>query len=154
MINEYQLLARRSMVRATAGDSLGAMADANRVKQMFNGLNDWTRHYNEEIGNGKWAEFFNWQPYHWFRSEKIEQPVATPELIAQAAKGPKARFLPVAEALSEEGVLIESDRDAEIPLWMEALTPVRHFFHSILLSTHDLSRSYLPPSSITAPLTL
>lgn len=94
---------------------------------MFNGLNDWTRHYNEEIGNGKWAEFFNWQPYHWFRSEKIEQPVATPELIAQAAKGPKARFLPVAEALSEEGVLIESDRDAEIPLWMEALTPVRHF---------------------------
>lgn len=127
MINEYQLLARRSMVRATAGDSLGAMADANRVKQMFNGLNDWTRHYNEEIGNGKWAEFFNWQPYHWFRSEKIEQPVATPELIAQAAKGPKARFLPVAEALSEEGVLIESDRDAEIPLWMEALTPVRHF---------------------------
>ena len=127
MINEYQLLARRSMVRATAGDSLGAMADANRVKQMFNGLNDWTRHYNEEIGNGKWAEFFNWQPYHWFRSEKIEQPVATPELIAQATKGPKARFLPVAEALSEEGVLIESDRDAEIPLWMEALTPVRHF---------------------------
>ncbi len=127
MINEYQLLARRSMVRATAGDSLGAMADANRVKQMFNGLNNWTRHYNEEIGNGKWAEFFNWQPYHWFRSEKIEQPVATPELIAQAAKGPKARFLPVAEALSEEGVLIESDRDAEIPLWMEALTPVRHF---------------------------
>lgn len=127
MINEYQLLARRSMVRATAGDSLGAMADANRVKQMFNGLNDWTHHYNEEIGNGKWAEFFNWQPYHWFRSEKIEQPVATPELIAQAAKGPKARFLPVAEALSEEGVLIESDRDAEIPLWMEALTPVRHF---------------------------
>lgn len=127
MINEYQLLARRSMVRATAGDSLGAMADANRVKQMFNGLNDWTRHYNEEIGNGKWTEFFNWQPYHWFRSEKIEQPVATLELIAQAAKGPKARFLPVAEALSEEGVLIESDRDAEIPLWMEALTPVRHF---------------------------
>lgn len=48
-------------------------------------------------------------------------------MIAQATKGPKARFLPVAEALSEEGVLIESDRDAEIPLWMEALTPVHHF---------------------------
>ena len=127
MINEYQLLARRSMVRATAGDSLGAMADANRVKQMFNGLNDWTHHYNAEIQDGKWTEFFNWQPYHWFRSEKIEQPVATPELIAQAAKGPKARFLSVADASSCEGALIESDGDAEIPLWIEALTPIQNF---------------------------
>ncbi|MBR2778418.1 MAG: glycosyl hydrolase 115 family protein, partial [Prevotella sp.] len=39
MINEYQLLARRSMVRATAGDSIGAMANANRVRQMFDSLN-------------------------------------------------------------------------------------------------------------------
>ena len=127
MINEYQLLARRSMVRATACDSVGAMADANRVRQMFNSLNEWTRHYNEDILDGKWQHFFNWQPYHWFRSEKIEQPVATPELIAQTENGPQARFLSVKETLSSEGVTIKSDADVEMPIWIEALTPIRHF---------------------------
>ncbi len=129
MINEYQLLARRSMVRATQCDSIGAMADANRVKLMFTKLNDWTRHYNNETpdGKAKWEHFFNWQPYHWFRSEKIEQPIATPELIAKAIHGPKPCFLSVSDALSCEGALIECDKDGEIPIWMEALTPVRNF---------------------------
>ena len=127
MINEYQLLARRSMVRATAGDSIGAMADANRVRQMFDSLNELTRHYNEDILDGKWQQFFNWQPYHWFRSEKIEQPVATPELIAQAKNSPQARSLSVSESLSSKGAIIISDADAEMPLWIEALTPIRNF---------------------------
>ncbi len=126
-INEYQLLARRSMVKATAGDSLGAMSDAARVKLMFTELNKLTEHYNQEICDGKWQDYFNWQPYHWFRSEKIEQPVATPELISQVQYGQKARSLSVSEALSESGALIESDVDMEIPLWMEALTPIRNF---------------------------
>ncbi len=127
MINEYQLLARRSMVRATAGDSIGAMTDVNRVRQMFDHLNEWTRHYNEDVLDGKWQQFFNWQPYHWFRSEKIEQPVATPELIAQSKNSPQARFLSVSESLSSKGTIIISDADAEMPLWIEALTPIRHF---------------------------
>ena len=129
MINEYQLLARRSMVRATRCDSIGAMADANRVKVMFNKLNDWTVHYNSDIpdGKAKWAQFFNWQPYHWFRSDKIEQPIATPELIAKAMRGPKPCFLSVSDALSCEGALIDCDNDGEIPIWMEALSPVRNF---------------------------
>ena len=127
MINEYQLLARRSMVRATTGDSIGAMADANRVRQMFDSLNELTRHYNEDILDGKWQQFFNWQPYHWFRSEKIEQPVATPELIAQAKNSPQARFLSVSETLSGEGAMVKSDADVEMPLWIEALTPIRNF---------------------------
>ena len=127
MINEYQLLARRSMVRATAGDSIGAMADADRVRQMFDSLNEWTRHYNEDILDGKWQQFFNWQPYHWFRSEKIEQPLATPELIAQAKNSPQARFLSVSETLSSEGALVMSDADARMPIWIEALTPIRNF---------------------------
>ena len=127
MINEYQLLARRSMVRATAGDSIGAMADANRVRQMFDSLNELTRHYNEDILDGKWQQFFNWQPYHWFRSEKIEQPVATPELITQAKNCPQARFLSVSESLSSKGTIIISDANAEMPLWIEALTPIRNF---------------------------
>ena len=127
MINEYQLLARRSMVRATAGDSIGAMADAYRVKQMFESLNESTRRYNEDIFDGKWQQFFNWQPYHWFRSEKIEQPLATPELIAQAKNSPQARFLSVSETLSSKGAIINSDADVEMPLWIEALTPIRNF---------------------------
>ena len=127
MINEYQLMARRSMVRATAGDSIGAMADANRVRQMFDSLNEWTRHYNEDILDGKWQQFFNWQPYHWFRSEKIEQPVATPELIAKSKYSPQARFLSVSEALSSEGTMVKSDADVEMPIWIEALTPIRNF---------------------------
>ena len=127
MINEYQLLARRSMVRATARDSIGAMADANRVRQMFDSLNEWTRHYNEDIMDGKWQQFFNWQPYHWFRSEKIEQPLATPELITQAKNSPQARFLSVSETLSSKGTIFNSGADVEIPLWIEALTPIRNF---------------------------
>ena len=127
MINEYQLLARRSMVRATHCDSIGALADADRVKQMFTQLNNWTKHYNEEILDGKWAHFFNWQPYHWFRSEKIEQPIATPELTSKATHSPQPCFLSVSDALSCEGALIDCDKDGEIPIWIEALTPVRNF---------------------------
>ncbi len=127
LLNEYQLLARRSMVCAMRGDSLGAMADANRVRQTFNELNKWTSHYNEEIRDGKWREFFNWQPYHWFRSEKIDPPVCTPDLFAKARQAPSARFLSVSEALSADGVTIDSDTECDIPLWMNALTPIRNF---------------------------
>lgn len=127
LINEYQLLARRSMVYATRGDSLGAMADANRVQQVFDELNRWTRHYNEEIQQGKWREYFNWQPYHWFRSEKIEQPVASPELIAEVHRWTKSRFLPVGEALSAKGLTIGSESECDVPLWIEALTPIQNF---------------------------
>ncbi len=126
-INEYQLLARRSMVRATAGDSLGAMSDAHRVQLMFTELNALTQRYNQEIQGGKWQDYFSWQPYHWFRSEQIEQPVATPALIAQAKQGHVASFLTVSEALSDEGTMFRSDADVEVPLWIEALTPIRNF---------------------------
>ncbi len=127
MLNEYQLLARRSMVCATRLDSLGAMADANRVKEVFSQLNEWTRHYNEDIQQGRWREFFNWQPYHWFRSDKIDPPIATPEQIAQVKLSPQARFLSVADALSPDGIVINSCHDTDVPLWIEALTPVRNF---------------------------
>ncbi|MBR0244541.1 MAG: glycosyl hydrolase 115 family protein [Bacteroidaceae bacterium] len=127
MLNEYQLLARRSMACATRSDSLGALADAARVRLMFQELNAWTRHYNEDLQQGKWHEFFNWQPYHWLRSEKIDPPLATPELIAQAKQAPAACFLPVADALSPDGVSLHSERDADVPLWIEALSPVRSF---------------------------
>lgn len=104
-----------------------AISDADRVKEMFEELNIWTNHYNNEILDGKWADFFNWQPYHWFRSEKIEQPVCTPEVLAKVKKAPKPRFLNVDDALAAEGIAIESETEAEIPLWIEALTPIQNF---------------------------
>ncbi len=127
MANEYQLLARRSMVRATAGDRNGALADGRRVEEMFGELNAWTKHYNNELLDGKWADFFNWQPYHWYRSEKIEQSYCTEEVFDKAMAGPAPRFLQVSKALSSDGLDIESDVDGDIALWMEALTPVRNF---------------------------
>ena len=127
MLNEYQLLARRSMVCATRLDSLGAMADANRVEQKFAELNEWTRHYNEDIQQGKWREFFNWQPYHWFRSDKIDPPIATPETIAKAKQWSYPHFLSVADATSCERAIIEAEQDTDVPLWIEALTPIRNF---------------------------
>ncbi|MBR1415324.1 MAG: glycosyl hydrolase 115 family protein [Prevotella sp.] len=140
MLNEYQLLARRSMVCATRQDSLGAMADANRVEQMFAELNEWTRHYNEDIQQAKWREFFNWQPYHWFRSNKIDPPFASSKLIATAKQWPQPRFLSVSDANSCERLrvgasagmraIIESEQDADVPLWIEALTPIRNFSKS------------------------
>ena len=126
-INEYQLLARRSMVRATDGDGDGATADGQRVEDMFECLNLWTKHYNDEICNGKWADFFNWQPYHWFRSDKIEQPYCTSELLAQVQNSPKPRFLAISDALSPNGITFESDIDGDIPLWIEALSPIQNF---------------------------
>jgi len=127
MINEYQLLARRSMVRGTAGNQEGAIGDGQRVEEMFTKLNDWTNHYNNEILDGKWTDFFNWQPYHWFRSEKIEQPYCTPVLYAQAQRGPKPRFLSVSKAVTPDGAILGSDVDGDISLWIEAFTPIQNF---------------------------
>ncbi|MCR5644004.1 MAG: hypothetical protein K6G32_11825, partial [Prevotella sp.] len=97
------------------------------VKWTFHELNQWTRHYNEELLNGKWRYFFNWQPYHWFRSEKIEQPVCTPELFTQTQQALPASFLPVGDVLSANGLTIQSETACDIPLWINALTPIRHF---------------------------
>ena len=127
MLNEYTLLARRSMANGTFGDSLGAMADAARVQKMFNELNNWTNHYNNEILGGKWQNFFNWQPYHWFRSEKIDPPICTPDLFVKTKKALSPRFVNVDSALSAVGATIVSDVDCEIPLWIKAVSPVRNF---------------------------
>lgn len=127
MINEYQLLARRSMVLATRGDEENAMKDADRVKEMFDCLNAWTDHYNNEIVDGKWKHFFNWQPYHWYRSEKIEQAVCTPEVVAKVKNAPQPRHLNVDDALSAGGIDIESETETEVPLWIEALSPIQNF---------------------------
>ena len=127
MLNEYQLLARRSMTRASRGEEEEALADAQCVREAFDSLNHLTRHYNDELLDGKWAHFFNWQPYFWYRSEQIDPPLCTPALLEQVRTMPTPRFLPVEKMLGAEGAAIECATDADVPLWMEALTPIRNF---------------------------
>lgn len=125
MLNEYQLLARRSMVRAAQKDIAGAKEDSECVKQKIEDLNEWTRRYHEDILGGKWNNFFNWKPYFMYYGYEI--PYCTEETVRQAASSPQARFIPTAEALSHEGFRIYCENECEVPLWMEALTPVRNF---------------------------
>jgi len=127
LINHYQLLARRSMARAADGRYQEALADADSVRRAFDQLNQLTHRYNEDICHGKWRHFFSWQPYHWFRSEQIDPPICTPELVRQAANMPAACMLNVDESLSPRGTVIQSEVQAEVPLWIEALTPIRNF---------------------------
>ena len=126
MLNEYQLLARRSMVRGTYGDDVAALADAARATEMFDALNEWTDKYNKELLGGKWDNFFRWDPYHWYYTPGMAAPVCTEELMEQVRKGPEPGFLNVEEALAD-GITIESRTDGEIPLWIHALTPVENF---------------------------
>ena len=126
MINEYQLLARTSMAHATFADAETALADAARATEMYHALNAWTDKYNKDLLDGKWNEFFNWKPYHWFRSPVMDVPVCTEELLEQVKNGPEPGFLNVTEALGG-GITIESNKDGEIPLWIHALTPVENF---------------------------
>ena len=127
LINHYQLLARRSMARAADGRYQEALADADSVRRALDQLNQLTRRYNEDICHGKWRHFFSWQPYHWFRSKQIDPPICTPELVRQAANLPAARMLSTDECLSPQGTIIQSEVQAEVPLWIEALTPIRNF---------------------------
>ncbi len=126
MLNEYQLLARLSMAHATYNDAEVALADASRATEMFNALNDWTDKYNNELLDGKWGNFFRWDPYHWYYTPGMAAPVCTEEMMESIRKGPEPGYLNVEEALAE-GIVIESDTEGEIPLWMHALTPVENF---------------------------
>ncbi|MBR2064468.1 MAG: glycosyl hydrolase 115 family protein [Bacteroidales bacterium] len=126
MLNEYQLLARRSMVRGTSGDDVAALADAARATEMFEALNEWTAKYNKELLGGKWDNFFRWDPYHWYYTPGMAAPVCTEELLEQVRKGPEPGFLNVEEALAD-GITIKNRTKGEIPIWIHALTPVENF---------------------------
>lgn len=127
MLNAYQLLSRRSLARASVNDKTEALNDAEQATRMFHKLNDWTDCYNKEICSGKWNNFFNWIPYHWYYSNGMEAPVATPEMLDAVQHSPKPHFLSSKDALSENGVVIDAETDGEMDLWIEALTPTYNF---------------------------
>lgn len=127
MLNEYQLLARRSLARATYNEADLAMADASRARQMYDSLNAWTYIYNNNVAGGKWGNFFDWKPYHWHYATSMAAPVCTEELLAKVTASDFPRFLNKDKAISQSGVEIMSDKDCEMPLWINALTPIRNF---------------------------
>ena len=154
MLNEYQLLARRSMVRAANKDLDGAQSDSECVEKSIRGLNEWTRRYHEDILNGKWNHFFNWKPYFMYYGYEI--PYCTEDILEQAVQAHCARFLQVEEALSGSGVSIICENDCEVPLWIEALTPIRNFskapednvFCHVNMGTDDFDASATPVNNV------
>lgn len=127
MLNRYQLLSRCSMAHAAVADEAQSMKDASLAMEAFNELNEWTSRYNEDLLDGKWREFFSWQPYHWHRSKKMDAPVSTEELLDKVGQSPAARFIDPVEALTEQGACIVAEVEGDIPVWMEALSPIRNF---------------------------
>ena len=155
MINEYQLLARLSMAHGTFNDAKTALADAARATEMYNALNDWTDKYNKELLDGKWDNFFRWDPYHWYYTPEMAASVCTEELLEQVSKGPEPGFLDVEESLAE-GIVLDSDVEGEIPLWIHALTPVENFskaaedniFCKVNINDHSYMASATPINNI------
>ena len=126
LLNSYQLHARLSMSQAdTDGES--ALENARLAEKAFHKLNEWTKIYNKDLLDGKWDEFFNWQPYHWYRSENMDAPVCTKDVLERVSKAPHGRFISPSEAMSETGAVIIADSECEMPIWIEALTPIRNF---------------------------
>ena len=155
MINEYQLLARLSMAHGAFADAETALADAARATEMYHALNAWTDKYNKELLDGKWDNFFRWDPYHWYYTPGMAASVCTEELIEQVRRGPEPGFIDVKKALGD-GIVIESARTGEIPLWIHALTPVENFskaaadniFCKVNINDHSFMASATPINNI------
>ena len=126
LLNSYQLHARLSMSQADI-DGESALENARLAEEAFHKLNEWTKIYNKDLLDGKWDEFFNWQPYHWYRSENMDAPVCTKDVLERVSKAPHGRFISPSEAMSETGAVIIADSECEMPIWIEALTPIRNF---------------------------
>ncbi len=127
LLNDYQLQSRLSQAYATTGQDEAALTAGRNVEQLYDALNAWTQRYNEELLDGKWRNFFNWRPYHWYYSSQMDVPVATAPLLEALHRAPAPRSLSVDEALSPEGVTIRCENEGDIELWIKALTPVRNF---------------------------
>lgn len=128
LLNRYQLLAKSSMAHAaTQAQQERALQEAAEAKEAYAALNEWTRIYNETLLDGKWNHFFSWQPYHWFRSERMDAPVADASLIETVRKAPQARFVSVREALSDTGAAVFTEKEGDLPVWIEAVSPIQNF---------------------------
>lgn len=127
LLNEYQLQARLSLAHASEGKITEALNEGAKVAPLYEALNNWTKRYNEELLGGKWRNFFNWRPYHWHYSDSLDADYCTHGTAEATKHSPLPRKLNVKEALSANGISIDSDVEGDVKLWMKALTPVRNF---------------------------
>ena len=127
ILNEYQLQSRLSLVHATQGKTDQALKEGELATQLYNQLDPWTNKYNKELLDGKWDHFFNWRPYHWYYSSSMDASVCTQSTIEALANAPKPCSLSVEDAIGATGVVIESEQEGDIALWIKARTPVRNF---------------------------
>ena len=123
LMNEYYLLARRSLVRASRGEN-DAMNDVAASKLAYNQLDTLTEKYNLEISNGKWNHFWNWRPYGNQPSTTFDIEIATPELIENGKA--KQLLLPVEEAKNSYSFEWDGDAAAKIPVWIQSTTPIKN----------------------------
>ena len=87
--NEHMLLARRSFLKAACGDDSGALADATQSQATTKKLDQITKRYNEDGGEGKWKKMMSWTP----RFNRVTPKVATQELLNEIKQSsPPVRF--------------------------------------------------------------
>jgi len=84
-MNERNLLSRRSLIKAAAGDKT-ALKDADQAIYCHAQLDSITTFYNEQNANGKWNHMMKWHPW---MSDKMP-PYANEEMLASAKKAPQA----------------------------------------------------------------
>lgn len=60
-------------------------------------------------------------------SETLDVPYYTSEVHEMALQKPESRFISVDETMSGSGTCIFCEADCKIPIWMEAISPVRNF---------------------------
>ncbi len=123
-LNAYQLLAKGTFIKASKGELDNSLAD--KTLEAYNGLNLLTEKYHKEILNGKWDKFFNWIPYHWYYEKGMPAPVCDSKNTI-ASEATKQQTIPVSQAVSENGAIIDSDTEGYTDLWIRARTPVQNF---------------------------
>jgi len=87
--NEHMLLGQRSLLKAAAGDTQGALADAKASKASTEQLNRITERYNNAGETGKWHNMISW----WPRPHRVHSVVATPELCTKIKNATSPRRL-------------------------------------------------------------
>lgn len=131
LLNEYQLMARLSLVHATEGKTDEALMEGAAVPELHDALNRWTSEYNDSLMGGKWRGFFDWHPYHWNGSTKIDVEYFTPQsqtvlATTMAPKVSQESSLPSLGGVGG-GFTFSSPSAGEAKLWVKAKTPVRNF---------------------------
>lgn len=159
-MNERNLIARRSLQKAAAGDPL-ALKDAEQAKYCHAQLDSITHYYNAKNAGGKWNFIMSWHPW---MSEMM--PEVANAMLLKDAQHSLASHTVILEDIQyteqldiENGFLVvnrsseelkpgmpagtyswQSDTAGEMPVWLFATIPTT-YVPSYSLSVNDTVRS-------------